>query len=176
MEKKIAGIKLVYYINKRSEGSFDVAFFISEGVPSKTFISTPEIRKAIRNYAKTSRKVFGRQMGFMDFSFDKKNNVLVSSNYQPLELNEAIFSGKGIAGTLEAIVQKRLEKKFPSIRKMRGSETNPDTRGNQLKKRGTLGNEYDFIKDRLNLKRKLRADKKKARKKKRTARRKPKIL
>ncbi|PIN98117.1 MAG: hypothetical protein COT90_05715 [Candidatus Diapherotrites archaeon CG10_big_fil_rev_8_21_14_0_10_31_34] len=174
MEKKVVpGIWIQYKVDPI--GVVYATFLMSQGTIGKNFISTQEIRKAIKKFEqKFGTNPFGKEIGYIKGNFSRANNTLTLENLYPFESvprGEEIFGGKGLALFLENHFRQRVKRTFPSIRTIRGWDTS-DKRFSQLIKMG-IGKKmsWPYEEWETKLKRKIRVDTRKAKKKKRIARR-----
>ncbi len=70
MAKKVFGIKINYspnFSSKQKTGLFIASFYIDKGIPSKNFISSREIRDAIKKFRETNGTNLGRKIGYISF-------------------------------------------------------------------------------------------------------------
>jgi len=175
MEKKVVpGIWVRYKTDKKS-GKIVATFFISQGIPSRSFFSNPEIRKAIKNFQRIRKiDIFGKELGYIRADFNNRNKTLILNRLYPfgskiLEFEE-IFGKRGIAQLLENHFRRRAIKAFPLTKNV--EEWEPSTeRFKQTLKRRFMGSSYSPEEWKSNLKTKIRNDTKKAKKKKRNTRR-----
>ncbi len=134
--KKMPGIKIQYKINLKT--GIKARYFISEGIPSRDFASSPEIRKAINEFGKNYKiNPIGRELGFIRASV--KENKLDLIDVCPFwEYKE--FIGKKIGRILENRFRAKITEVFPSVKKVR--EWEPNTPRIKSNKKAGLKNPY----------------------------------
>ena len=136
--KLLTGLKIEYWpVSEWPDGSkiLVAEIKVGEGLPSKSFITTPIIRELISkaNYAK------GREFGEITLNYSLMSKTLKFIKYYPIPnirgSPKQDFLGKGIAAMIEAKVEQKARSVFPQIDKV--VFLNPTKfRIEQLKNRG----------------------------------------
>jgi len=118
-KKEVPGIRIEY--RKPNHCIYDmlnVSFTVGKGIPSEDFISTPQIRQAISEYAKRLKnpQSFKRYIGFVTLKFSEGEKTVewVYSHHFSNAPN-GIFNHKGIASKLDLIVIREMKKRHPQL-------------------------------------------------------------
>jgi len=105
--------KLPVYINpKKGQHTCLAVFYIDKRVSGENFVSSPEIRQALKNTMEKKSVGIGAEIGYITLDLYSQSKKVIWNEYWPFRLDRESMEKKGIAGILEEKVFDHVEKKF----------------------------------------------------------------